>query len=151
MPFFGPILIILLQHLLPQPKVTTKANHSFETVQNVGKDLQGHRVQALTKAHRANYTILGSGTCLLSTSRDGDFTSLPMLNHSFSEEIFPNIHIWAQLEAVSPYPMASCLREEANLHLQPCHNCLSVILHFLKHLTNIPKRKINPIFIPELY
>lgn len=35
----------------------------------------------------------------LNTSRDSDFMSLhypvPILNHSFSEEIFPNIHPWA--------------------------------------------------------
>lgn len=45
---------------------------------------------------------------------------VPMLNHSYSEEILPNIQLeppLVQFEAISLYPIPSSLREEADPHL----------------------------------
>lgn len=71
----------------------------------VGKDLQGHPAQPLTKYHQ---TISQNATSaqFLSTSRDGDFTAslgkpVQILNHSFSQEFFPDIQHESPPESIS--------------------------------------------------
>lgn len=55
---------------------------------------------------------------LLNVPRNGGYTPgqpVPMLDHPFNEEAFPNI----QLEAISSHPVACKLGEETSPHLGP--------------------------------